>query len=148
MNAKLAILSVVLCMVAAGQSIHLHPNGQSLVFSLPNSTNTFTTDRKKTLDRMRRFQSEIDGLKHQLGTAQKWMIEHPPRIAMMEQEMETLRFHLKMFDIMGATNAPTPAIVMPPMPPALPVNASVRSGLPSNHQPEFIPRRDVMTAKD
>lgn len=119
------------------------------MFSLGGTnTATFTTDRKKTLDRMRRFQSEIDGLKHQLGTAQKWMIEHPPRIAIMEQEMETLRFHLKMFDVMGATNAPTPAIVMPPMPPALPVNASVRGGLPSNHQPEFIPRRDVMTAKE
>lgn len=145
MNIKLAILSVILCLAAVCQSVHVAPNGRELVFSI--GTNSVTTDRRKALGRINQINLEINGLKEQLAFAQKVMHENPPRIIMLEHEKATQGLHLEIMRVMGVTNLPNAPVVQPPSPPGvtplpgpapLPVNASVLNGFPPSHSPEFI----------
>lgn len=128
---KILTLLVVLCLAVAGQSIHVHPSGTKLVFKM--GTNDFTIDRKQCLGRIRRFESEASGLREQLEQAQKMCREYPSRISTIETELDTLRSHLKMMDILGVKNEPAAPIEPPPSPPELPLSPGTMSGVPMRH---------------
>lgn len=141
MNVKLAMLSVLTCLVVAyPQSVHLHPSGTKIVFQ--QGTNSYTTDRRQCWGRINQFQSELNGLRGQLEIARKWVRDYPPRITMLEQELETLRLHLKLMDVLGVTNTMRDPTVAPPLPPGmapLPLSPGVQSGLPPSQRPELFP---------
>ncbi len=57
---------------------------------------------------------------------------------MIEQELETLRLHLKIMDTLGVKIEKRDPLVMPPLPPGappLPLDPDVVSGLPHTQRP-------------
>lgn len=152
MNAKLAILSLALCLAALSQSLDSshrtdtgttkaalstgyapHPSGTKLI--VRHGTNEIVRTRRQCKSRMHQILQQIRGLQEQLEIGRRYVRDYPPKISELVAEMEENRMHISIMDSMGVGDEPAPSVTPPPSPPGmtpLPTHQGSGSGLPAS----------------